>query len=176
MRRRSEAGAHVTQSLTSNFSESIATARPITISPAVLTIPGPAPIGSGRLPFQSLNWLQSGTPIKTTKNYSTNFETQSATYNQSLQQEQIELHKLGETIKSKGGLILDYNTDAINCVIPDNEFPFELVGEIQLNNYRWDNENKEYKYNIEYGKERLKTSRMQETMRTDTFNFYKYCN
>ncbi len=28
-------------------------------------------------------------------------------------------------------MILDYNTDAINCIFPDDEFPFEL-DEIQL--------------------------------------------
>ena len=69
------------------------------------------------------------------KSYSTNLETQSPIYNQILQQEQIELHKLGELIKSKGGTILDYNTDAINCIFEDNTFPFELVQDIQLNNH-----------------------------------------
>ena len=110
------------------------------------------------------------------KSYSTNIETESPIYNQILQQEQIELHKLGELIKSNGGTILDYNTDAINCIFPNNEFPFELVEEIQLNNHYWDKENKVYKYKIEYNKERLKVSKMQETMRTDTFNDMKYYN
>ena len=110
------------------------------------------------------------------KSYSTNLETQAPIYNQILQQEQIELHKLGKLITSNAGVILDYNTDAINCVFPDNKFPFELVEEIQLNNHYWDSNNKVYKYKIEYNKERLKTSRMQETMRTDIYKDIKYYN
>ena len=79
-------------------------------------------------------------------------------------------------IKQKGGIILDYNTDAINCAFPDNKFPFDLVEEIQLKNHYWDEDNTVYKYKIEHGKERLKNSRMQETMRTDTFKEAKYYN
>ena len=71
------------------------------------------------------------------KTYNTNLENQSPIYNQILQQEQIELHKLGQLIKSHSGTILDYNTDAINCVFPDNKFPFELVEDIQLNGHYW---------------------------------------
>ena len=110
------------------------------------------------------------------KMYNTNIETESPIYNQILQQEQIELHQLGEMIKQKGGIILDYNTDAINCAFPDNKFPFDLVEEIQLKNHYWDEDNTVYKYKIEHGKERLKNSRMQETMRTDTFKEAKYYN
>jgi hypothetical protein len=110
------------------------------------------------------------------KSYITNLETESPIYNQILQQEQIELHKLSLLIKSNGGTILDYNTDAINCIFEHNTFPFELVQDIQLNNHYWDKQNKVYKYKIEYGKERLKVSKMQETMRTDTFNDFRYYN
>ena len=71
--------------------------------------------------------------------------TESPIYNQILQQEQIELHKLSQLIKSHSGVILDYNTDAINCVFPDNNFPFELVEDIQLKGHYWDKSNKVYK-------------------------------
>ena len=106
--------------------------------------------------------------------YNTNLENQSPIYNQILQQEQIELHKLGELIKAHSGVILDYNTDAINCTFPDNKFPFELVKDIQLNGHYWDQSNKVYKYKIEYNKDRLKTSKMQETLRTNTCKEIKY--
>ena len=43
-------------------------------------------------------------------------ETESAIYNQILQSEAIELHKLGQIIKANGGTILDLNTDCISCV------------------------------------------------------------
>ena len=102
------------------------------------------------------------------KVFNTNLETESPIYNQILQQEQIELHKLGELIKAHSGTILDYNTDAINCTFEGNKFPFELVEDIQLNGHYWDKSNEVYKYKIEYNKERLKTSKMQETLRTNT--------
>jgi energy-coupling factor transporter ATP-binding protein EcfA2 len=110
------------------------------------------------------------------KSYSTNLETESPIYNQILQQEQIELHKLGQLIKAHSGVILDYNTDAINCTFPNNKFPFKLVEDIQLNGHYWDRSNKVYKYKIEYNKDRLKTSRMQQTQRTDIFNDMRYYN
>ncbi len=77
-----------------------------------------------------------------------NLENQSPIYNQILQQEQIELHKLGQWIKSHSGTILDYNTDAINCVFEDNKFPFELVEDIQLKGHYWNKADKAYKYKL----------------------------
>jgi hypothetical protein len=111
------------------------------------------------------------------KVFNTNLETESPIYNQILQQEQIELHKLSQLVKAHSGVILDYNTDAINCVFPDNKFPFELVEDstaIQLNGHYWDKSNEVYKYKIEYNKERLKTSKMQETLRKDMYKDMKY--
>ena len=108
------------------------------------------------------------------KSYSTNLETESPIYNQILQQEQIEPHKLSQLIQRHGGQVLDYNTDAINCTFKENKFPFELVEDIQLNGHYWDKSKKVYKYKIEYNKDRLKTSRMQQTQRTETFNDMRY--
>jgi hypothetical protein len=108
------------------------------------------------------------------KQFNTNLETESPIYNQILQQEQIELHKLSQLIQAHSGVILDYNTDAINCTFPDNKFPFELVEDIQLNGHYWDKSNKVYKYKIEYNKDRLKTSKMQETIRRDKYKDAKY--
>jgi len=110
------------------------------------------------------------------KTYNTNLENQSPIYNQILQQEQIELHKLSQLIKSHSGTILDYNTDAINCVFPDNKFPFKLVEDIQLNGHYWNKKDKVYKYKIEYNKDRLKVSKMQETIRTDIYKDMRYYN
>ncbi len=73
------------------------------------------------------------------KSYSINLETyESPIYNQILQQEQIELHKLGQLIKTHSGVILDYNNDVIDCTFPNNKFPFQLVEDIQLNGHYWD--------------------------------------
>ncbi len=57
---------------------------------------------------------------------------ESPIYNQILQQEQIELHILGQLIQPHSGVVLDYNTDVVSCVSPGNAFPFELVEDIQL--------------------------------------------
>ena len=43
-------------------------------------------------------------------------ETESPIYNQIVELEAIELHKLGEIIKANNGTILDINTDCISCV------------------------------------------------------------
>jgi hypothetical protein len=43
---------------------------------------------------------------------------------------------------------LDHNTDAINWVFPENEFPFEFVKDIQLYGHYWDESNKVYKYKL----------------------------
>jgi hypothetical protein len=76
------------------------------------------------------------------KVFNTNLEIESPIYNQILQQEQIELHRLSQLIQAHSGVILDYNTDAINCVFPDNKFPFELVEDTQVNGHYWDQSNK----------------------------------
>jgi hypothetical protein len=47
---------------------------------------------------------------------------------------------------------------------------------IQLNGHYWGKSNKVYKYKIEYNKDRLKTSRMQQTQRTETFNDMRFYN
>jgi hypothetical protein len=75
------------------------------------------------------------------KSYSTNLEAESPLYNQILQQEPIELLKFGQLIKAHPGVLLDYSTDAINCVFEGNIFPFELVEDIQLNGHYWDKSN-----------------------------------
>jgi hypothetical protein len=88
-----------------------------------------------------------------------------------LQQEQIELHKLGQLIKSHSGIILGNKIDAIIYVFPENEFPFDLVEDIHFNGHYWYQSNKcrSIQLNtikaIEYNKNRLKNSKMQETIR-----------
>ena len=55
-----------------------------------------------------------------------NVETERPLYDQIVQQEIIELHKLKTLIESKGGKVTDLNTDAITCTFSDNKLPFEL--------------------------------------------------
>ena len=49
-------------------------------------------------------------------------------YNQILQQEHIELHKLMMIVKNKNGTVLDVNTDSVSCIFEGEELPFELDG------------------------------------------------
>jgi hypothetical protein len=56
-------------------------------------------------------------------------------YKQILQQEQIELLKLKPLNQAHSDVDLDYNTDAINCLFPENKFGFKLVEGIQLNGH-----------------------------------------
>ena len=56
-----------------------------------------------------------------------NVETERPLYDQIVQQEIIELHKLKTLIESKGGKVTDLNTDAITCTFEDNKFLFELA-------------------------------------------------
>ena len=53
-------------------------------------------------------------------------ETEAAIYNQIVELEAIELHKLGQIIKANDGIILDLNTDCISCVFKSNDLPFDL--------------------------------------------------
>ena len=99
--------------------------------------------------------------------YTTNLETESPIYNQILQQEQIELHKLMKIVESNKGTVLDVNTDSVTCIFEDDKFPFDLDG-INLKGYYWDNENLVPKYKIE-DKGRLKTSRMSNSKRTEKY-------
>jgi hypothetical protein len=110
------------------------------------------------------------------KIHKTVMETEQPIYNQILQQEQIELHKLKNIVESHGGIVLDVNTDAVNCIFPDNVFPFKLVQDIQLDNHYWDNDNKVHKYKIEYGKDRVQVPKLQKSLRTDTYINEKYYN
>ena len=53
-------------------------------------------------------------------------ETEAPIYEQIMQLEAIELHKLKLIIESHSGNILDLCTDKIICNFPDNIFPFEF--------------------------------------------------
>ena len=77
-----------------------------------------------------------------------NVETEAPLYHQVLQQEQFELYKLMQLIQSKGGTVIDLNTDAVACYFPDNKVPFEFDG-INVIGHYWENNNQEYKYKLE---------------------------
>ena len=99
-----------------------------------------------------------------------NIETEQPLYDQILDIEAMELHKLAELIKSKGGQILDLKTDAINFYMQDNIFPFELEDEKNLKDYYWDDKNKVPKYKIEIAK-RLNVERCPNYIRKEIYEY-----
>ena len=109
----------------------------------------------------------------------TNMETESPIYNQILQEEQIELHKLIKLVESKGGTVLDVNTDAVSCIFPDNKLPFKIVEDIQLRDQYWDKKRTVYKYKLEHkedDKKRVKVAKMQNTQHIEQYILNKYYN
>ena len=97
-----------------------------------------------------------------------NVETEQPIYDQILDIEAMELHKLATLIKSKGGQVLDLKTDAINFIMPDNKFPFELEDDKNLKGYYWDDKNKVPKYKIESSK-RLIVERTPHFVRDEIY-------
>ena len=66
-------------------------------------------------------------------------------YNQVLTCEIIELHKLSQLIESKGGKLYDLKTDAITCTFPDNEFPFTVQDDNNIEGYYYSEGKPKYK-------------------------------
>ena len=114
-------------------------------------------------------------------------ETEAPIYNMILDMEAIELHKLMNTISSKGGVVLDLSTDCVSCVFKDNKFPFKVEkGSCNIKGYYYDSDMTQPKYKLEMSGleadwsvdglpkptitvERLKIERMANYTRTDTF-------
>ena len=81
--------------------------------------------------------------------FSNREESEAPIYNQILEQEAIEVHKLKTILESVGGVVLDVNTDCISCVFKDNESPFKLINDTYLDGYFDDDQKKKFKYRKE---------------------------
>lgn len=95
-------------------------------------------------------------------------ETEAPIYNQIIQMENIELHKLATIIEDNYGSVLDLKTDCIGCWFNCDGIPFDLIDDINIKGYYWDKEKKYPKYKLE-DTERLKFGRMEKWKRTETF-------
>ncbi len=96
-------------------------------------------------------------------------ETESDIYNQIVDLEAIELHKLGQIIKQNGGTILDLNTYCISGVFKSNDLPFDLEDDVNVKGFYYDEAKTIAKYNIEHKDERLKITRMEKYKRSDMY-------
>ena len=94
-------------------------------------------------------------------------ESEAPIYNQIIQMENIEMHKLKTLIESEGGDVLDINTDSITCEF--NKFPWTINNDGNINNFHFEENKYTPIYKIEYKEERLGISRMAKYTRTDVF-------
>ena len=101
----------------------------------------------------------------------TNIETERPLYDQIVQQEAMELHRLKTLVESKGGIVTDINTDAITCTFPDDKFPFDLIDEKNLD-YYWDKLKTVPKYKLEPNAKRVKYPKLVHYMRFDTYTLH----
>jgi hypothetical protein len=97
-------------------------------------------------------------------------ETDAPIYNQILDLEAMELHKLKCIIESKNGVCLDLKTDCITCMFENDIFPFEMMDDINLSGYYYDDDNKMPKYKLEPCSGRLVIPRMEKYKRSILYN------
>jgi hypothetical protein len=105
------------------------------------------------------------------KSMNEKMETEAPIYNQIVQLENIELHRLAKLIELNNGQVLDLKTDCIACAFKDNKFPFALTDNRNIKGYYFDNNNAVPKYKIEVSK-RLEFGRMEKYCRTDRFKHF----
>jgi 5-methylcytosine-specific restriction endonuclease McrA len=102
----------------------------------------------------------------------TNIETERPLYDQIVQQEAMELHRLQILVESKGGIVTDINTDAITCTFPDDKFPFDLIDAKNINGYYWDELKTVPKYKLEKNAKRVKYPKLVHYMRFDNYTLH----
>ena len=101
----------------------------------------------------------------------TNIETERPLYDQIVQQEAMELHRLQTLVEAKGGVVTDINTDAITCYFADDKFPFDLIDDKNLD-YYWDELKTVPKYKLEKNAKRVKYPKLVHYMRFDNYTLH----
>ena len=100
-----------------------------------------------------------------------NIESEKPIYDQILDLEAIELHKLSKLIESKNGVVLDLNTDCVTCSFKDNVFPFELDTNKDIIGYYYDDKNTSPLYKLEDKNTRLQVERKASYKREHSYYF-----
>ena len=70
-------------------------------------------------------------------------------------QEAIELHKLAKLVESRGGFVLDLNTDCVSCMFPNDINPFTLQDSCNLAEFYYDEDETKPKYKMENKESRI---------------------
>jgi len=99
----------------------------------------------------------------------TKMETEAPIYEQILQLEAIQLHKLSQIVESKGGVVLDLSTDKVICTFPYNVFPFELEDEINIKGFYYDDKCTVHRYKLEFKNDRLKHEKKPRNIRKELY-------
>ena len=103
--------------------------------------------------------------------YSTeNDETEAPIYNQILELEAIEVHKLMTIIRQKNGIVLDVSTDCVSCVFPNNINPFTTSDGLNLDGYYYDENRSMPKYKLEDKEGLLQIERLSNYIRKDIYH------
>jgi hypothetical protein len=112
--------------------------------------------------------------------FSNREESEAPIYNQILELEAIEVHKLKVLLESKGGLVLDVSTDCLSCVFKNNESPFKLINDTYIDGYFHGAQQKTFKYRKEDKEGRLKVERLKMFIKSSIalifwFTLRRYC-
>ena len=102
---------------------------------------------------------------------SESLETETPIYNMAVELEIIELHKLCKLIESRGGTVLDVNTDAAICMFPKNICPFDIDSNGNVVDFYFDENNEVAKYKLETKSERIKHQLLPKWIRTNDFKY-----
>ena len=104
------------------------------------------------------------------KYFSERDETEALIYQQIVEIESIELHKLTKIIEESKGQVLDLNTDCVSCCFKNNVSPFQMIGEtVNIDGFFWSDEKLNPKYKLEQKDHRLGVERMNNYKRSEHY-------
>ena len=72
-------------------------------------------------------------------------------------------------MKTKKERITDLNTDVITCTFSDDQCPFDIIDDKNINIYYWDDEKTIPKYKLEQIGKHVKYPKMEKYMRKDKY-------
>ena len=109
--------------------------------------------------------------------YTSKQETEAPIYDQIVQIEAIELHRLKTLVEQNEGIVLDLNTDCVSCCFKNNVFPFECYEKdenekVNLKSHYFDLSNNVPMYKLE-DKDRLKCEKLSQYKRNETYEYEK---
>jgi hypothetical protein len=99
-------------------------------------------------------------------------DTEAPIYNQIIDLEVIELHKLMNVVKNNNGYVLDVSTDCVTCVFNNDVLPFEIEDD-KIKGFYFDDKNKVNKYKLEDKDGRLEVEILPRYTRKEVYHYSK---